>query len=256
MDEVVAYLEYLREMSRKITCRGTLLNVLFKASKKSPDRYLDWDSPRPTPAFQRYLAGVEQDVTFQDGRRLFLGVGLIAGKLVAEGKSATLAAPLFTIPAYVEAGEEKGTELGFEIDWTEASLNYDLLTALLERRDTVDPEDQDSASTALSPAAAQAISDLESDLERRSRAPGAAQWLLSPDTLEEAMSHLRRTVPAVRDRIAPAGVSFRKEDLGKLVNQRPPLWFNHRFAFMATLPDSLSAHEALSRLCVQIRGNA
>lgn len=117
MDPVPAYLEYLREMARKIAYRGTFLNVLHRKSSRSPDRYLNWDDAHGESEKQRYLVAVEQDIKAQDGRSLFIGIGLLVGRLAYDGRVNLMAAPLLLVPVELERGEEVGSNLGYDIQW-------------------------------------------------------------------------------------------------------------------------------------------
>ena len=74
MGAVAAYMEYLREMARKIAYRGSFLKVI-PGTKSMPSRYLDWDVSHSTDDMKRYLLAAEQDRQAKDGRALFLGVG-------------------------------------------------------------------------------------------------------------------------------------------------------------------------------------
>lgn len=249
MDPVAAYLQYLREMARKIAYRGTFLNVLSGKTRRSPDRYFDEDA-RITPVeFQRYLAGVEQDVRTNEERTLFLGTGLLVGSVARSGRRVQIAAPLITTPAEVSAPEENLTDIQFELDWTGSSVNYDLVSAILERNGPVDPEDAIGAPDLLPPSATAAITTFERELEKKCRAPNPGQRLRDPSFIENALSEIRANVPAFRDVITSSPTPYRKDQLATLIASDGLIWFNHRFLFMGSMPDSLSAYEALNEMC-------
>lgn len=249
MDPVPAYLEYLREMARKIAYRGTFLNVLHRKSSRSPDRYLNWDDAHGESEKQRYLVAVEQDIKAQDGRSLFIGIGLLVGRLAYDGKVNLIAAPLLLIPVELERGEEVGSNLGYDIQWGAVSLNYDLITAVLERSGVVDPDDFVGQPNQISPAAGKAVNDLEVELDRLAKQQGLAQRLCAPELAEKFIGHLHKEIPSFRDRVSIARQPYRKEDLNNHVQREGLMWFNHRFAFMGAKPNALSAYEALNELC-------
>jgi hypothetical protein len=156
----------------------------------------------------------------------------------------------------LELPEETGDLLGYEPQWSAISINYDLVTALLEKSSTVDPDDVVGLPNMISPAAATAIYGLEARLDAQLRQRGLSQRLLDADFLEKAFSDLRSEVPAFREQVTSAKSGFRKEDLGAMMERNGLLWFNHRFAFMGAMPGSLSAYESLNDLCTQLRNPA
>src|SRR5262245_32391416 len=256
MDPVTAYLEYLREMSRKIAYRGSFLNVLYRKPRRAPDRYLSLDIPHQGDELQRYLVGVEQDRRMEDGRKLFVGIGLIAGRLSQEvvgtrsRSSINAAAPLLMVPTDVESPEDTGASYAFEPDWNAITVNYELVNAVLERRDMIDPDDSLPIDRMLSPGVATVIDQLENSLEEICGSSGSEHKFASPEYLKTQMDRLRRDIPAfrelVRDPTPPS--AFKKESLRSYVEQDGLTWFNHRFLFMGTMPDSLSAYDALQVL--------
>lgn len=253
MDPVSAYLEYLREMSRKIAYRGTFLNVLHRKPKKSPDRYLSYDAPTPQELMQRYLTGVEQDVGGQDGRTLFLGIGLLAGKLSAKGRATIVAAPLYTVPVELEEVDDTGAQLNAQPQWHATSLNYDLITAVLDRTDGSDTDHIAGAHDMIDPVVTNAVSKIERVIDEQLRSPGHSQRLLSPDFLRTTITELCADVPAFREQVSAAQLPYRKENLRHLVEARGVRWHDHRYYFVGSMPDSLSAYEALNELCNQLR---
>lgn len=246
---VTAYLEYLREMARKVAYRGTFLNVLHRKPRRSPERYLNWDEPHNPRALARYLAAVEQDIRSQDGRALFLGIGLLVGKLAYQGTVNLIASPLIMLPIEVDPPEGVGDSVTHEVEWSAASLNYDLVTAIIERTDTVDPEDAIGLPNQIHPSSAKAINDVEASLGEQVERPGVSQRLAEPSYVESLLTLLRQDIPAFRERIVPATTDFRLRDLPSMMDGHRLTWFNHRFAFMGAMPDSLSAYEALNDLC-------
>jgi hypothetical protein len=247
-DPIVAYLEYLRQMSRKIAYRGTTVDVLGGKSRKSPDRYLAYDILHEAAAMQRYLNGVATDNQVKEGRTLFIGIGLIVGTARAGNKLLKVSAPLIMVPCLVDAPDEMDSGYDCSPEWDAAVLNYDLISALVDKTDAVDTEDAMGMPDLLTPAVVTAIEQVERKLREATKARGAAQRLTDESLAEEISTILRSEIPALRSQITTSRTPFRKED------SRPTdglVWFNHRFYFMATMPDSLSAYRALNQLSEQ-----
>ncbi len=255
-DPVVAYLDYLKEMARKIAYRGTFVNVLHLKSAKSQDRYQPWEGVRTQEDRQRYYAGVDQDMRSQDGRMLFLGIGLLVGRLANDRKGVLVAAPMLTIPIELEPPEENGGGYEAEPLWTSISVNYDLVTAILERNNIVDPDDAMGMPDLLTPATSTAFASLEHQLDTISRQAGASQRLVESSFIDRIAADLRANLPTFRDCIKSQAEPFRKENLRSLVEREHLTWFNHCFTFMGSMPDSLSASNALGTLCAKLKGPA
>lgn len=247
-DPVVSYLEYLRQMSRKIAYRGAIVDVLGGKSRRSPDRYLAYDTPQEDAAMQRYLNGVTADNQLNEGRTLFVGVGLIVGNARSGGKSVKVSAPLIMVPCEVDVPDETDSTYGCTPEWDAATLNYDLISVLVDKADTVDREDAVGMPDLLTPAVVTAIEQVERKLRDAAGTRGAAQRLSDPGFIEEVATILRSEIPALRTQIITSRTPFRKEDVR---GTEGLVWFNHRFYFMATMPDSLSAYRALNQLSNQ-----
>lgn len=240
---VAAYMEYLREMARKIAYRGSFLKVL-PGTAGTPSLYLDWDARHDPQEMQHYLLAANQAKKAKDGRALFIGIGLCAGKL----GNRPVAAPLLLVPVEIEPNEE-GPGLNHDIHWSSVALNYDLITAIIEGADTVDEEDFMGQPNQLSIASGKAVNDIELKLDKIITQSGRQQRLCDVAFAEELIDQLIAVVPAFRNNIFKPATPYRKDDLNGHLQANRLLWFNHRFAFMGNNPGELSAYEALNELC-------
>lgn len=250
-DPVVAYLDYLQQMARKIAYRGNTVDVLGRKSRRTPDRYLSYDADVDDATMQRYLAGVVGDRRLQEGRTPFIGIGLIIGKCRSGVKVVTISAPLVMVPCEVEEPDETEGSYSCTPDWQAATLNYDMLTAIIDKSDAVDAEDAMGMPDFLTPAVTTAMERAERRLREAAESKGKAQRLTDPTFIEGLASDLRAEIPALRERIATSDTPFRKEVASK--RDDGLYWYNHRFRFMAQMPDSLSAFRALDKLGESLR---
>jgi len=255
MGAVAAYMEYLREMARKIAYRGSFLKVI-PGTRSMPSRYLDWDVSHSPDDRKRYLLGAEQDRQSKDGRALFLGIGLCIGQTQGKSRQMKVAAPLLIVPMNIESEDDDGKVLALDIHWKSIALNYDLITTIVEGADTVDEEDSMGQPNMLSPAAASAVNTLELRLDRAFQEPGHVQRISDQKFVEEIIDLLMAEVPAFRSKLFKAPGAYRKEDADRYERSDKLLWFNHRFAFMGNNPGELSAYEALNELCSIIPNEA
>jgi hypothetical protein len=255
MGAVAAYMEYLREMARKIAYRGSFLKVI-PGTRSMPSRYMDWDQPHSSEDMQRFLLGAEQDKQAKDGRALFLGVGLCMGKTKGKNRIVNVAAPLLLVPMNIEPDDDGGGGLALDAHWRSIALNYDLITTIVEGGDTVDEEDAMGQPNMLSPAAARAVHDVEHRLDTVVQRMGYTQEIQEPRFAEEIIDLLMTAVPAFRGKVIKAPGAYQKEELNRYERSDQLLWFNKRFLFMGNNPGELSAYEALNELCSIIPNEA
>lgn len=242
-DPVSAYLSYLQQMARKVAYRGTTVDVLGGRSRRQNARYLDYDSLIDDADLQRYLTGVADDRQLNESRTLFIGVGLIVGTTELSGKTVSVSAPLMMIPCELELPDETDSTHGFTPDWSDACLNYDLISKILDKSEAVDSDDALGIPDFIAPAVTVAMRKIEEKLRDASAAPNAEQQLCDPRFASEIAGILRSEIPAFRS-IKDASTKYRQTDK----KHDGLLWHNHRFYFVATMPDSLSAYRALIRL--------
>lgn len=255
MGAVAAYMEYLREMARKIAYRGSFLKVL-PGTRATSSRYLDWDVSHDPKDLQRYLLAAEQDKQAKDGRALFLGIGLCVGQTAGRSRTLKVAAPLLLVPIEIEQGDEGEGSLAYDVHWSSIALNYDLITAIIEGNDVVDDEDSIGQPNMLAPAVARAVSNIERRLDEVISSPGKAQRVLEPAYVGGLIDLLMAEIPAFRSKVVQAPGTYHKEDLARYEKSSLLLWFNQRFAFMGSNPGELSAFEALNELCSIIPNEA
>jgi hypothetical protein len=239
-------------MARKIAYRGTFRDVLIRKPRRTPDRWRDHDLQWSEVARTQYLAGVLQDCQTTPGRTLFLGVGLVVGTIgTKQDQSAKLAAPVVMIPIEISPPAIPGEPWEMEERWSAATLNHDLISALVGSASVMDPEEVVSLPNTLSPAVGQAMEAAEQRIVSLSQSPGRSQRFRDPAVVDELTDILGAGLGVVR--AARRLQSFQLADLPRLVTGSTLSWINHRFLFMGTMPDALSAYEALDRLCAQRR---
>src|SRR5262245_61161384 len=133
--DLTSYLNYLQDLSRRILQRGGMEQVLYRKSRSRDPRYMPFDSSQTD--LDMYLAAIASELKDDSSRRLFLGVGVVAGSITSTGRWTPIrkvAGPLVYAPVELVA-EEPDTIPDLEVEWEEATLNYDLLTVLLQGSD-------------------------------------------------------------------------------------------------------------------------
>jgi hypothetical protein len=253
MDPVAAYVEYLREMARKVAYRGSFLKVLPGTAPK-PSRYLDWDSDRPPG--NAYLLGVIEDQrTAKEGRSLFIGIGLFIGTLNKNGKARKVTGPFLLVPTETEQGEDDGDGMNLDIHWKSVALNYDLITAIIEGWGQAEDE-LTGVGFQLPPEITTVVNRVEAMLDAATRQPDTEQRLCDSAFAEELITMLMQGIQVFRRNVIRAGAPYNHVERHRHENAAQLLWFNHRFAFMGNTPSELSAYEALNELCSVLSSRA
>ena len=144
MDLLRAYIQYLRDVSRKIISRAGFENVLPIETRKKKNYYFNLDEyeflndveysvPATEQKFLEYIKMVNSFLQLNDDHRWFFGLGIIHGKY----QGSTLCAPLITAICNI-TGNEDGETL-INIDEKSYQINYDLLAKFLNIK--IDEED-------------------------------------------------------------------------------------------------------------------
>ena len=124
---ISSYLDYLRDVSRKIISRSGFEQVLLDKSKKNP-------------SFSHHIIGYNKTVQISDNtyshfdeilkhiernpdKQLFIGFGFICGQ--RDGR--TYAGPLL----FTECEISKNGDIILDVDYSSLNLNYDLVSSLL-----------------------------------------------------------------------------------------------------------------------------
>jgi hypothetical protein len=253
IDPIEAYLQYLIQMSRKITSRGVHTNVLARKTKTTQTHYRSIDSQAlPADKHQSYLKAVHEETVRGEGRSAFMCIGLIVGRIGQGNTARCIAAPLVMVPMDVWQDEDTA-EYGWEPDWAEWALNYDLLTLLIERQvSPADEEDLAQVSDTLSASIRHCVTTAEVDLARRVASPDGRRALVAePEVADQLFAGFQRDLLAFRE-IKPSAVAFDLKQLNQAFAGSAK-WFNHRFYCMASLPNELSTFRALGSLLREMK---
>lgn len=253
MAEVIQYLRYLRDFTRKILLRRGLENVL-RETARTPHCYFDLDNWAANGG--RWNAAVRGHLQTRDGvgRGLFLGLGLVVGRVERRGKRHKVAAPVWFCPA--ELDEETGGK-GWSIpDWSECQLNYDLLT-LLFGGDEPDEEAGDGgilqAGSAISQADLELVGEIEKEMEEALKTETGQRRVVADNEMHRALfEKLRRGSSTVRSAVKIAHSVFSLRQLPELLEQDGLTFFPHRFFFVGAVPSDLSTYSAQKQLVRQI----
>ncbi len=138
---ISSYLNYLRDVSRKIISRSGFEQVLLDKSKKNPSfayQAIEFFktiqiSNNSYPHFDEILKHIERN----PDKQLFIGFGFICGQ--REGR--TYAGPLF----FTECDISKNGDIIIDIDYASLSLNYDLVSSLLGSYNIAEDEEYNAS---------------------------------------------------------------------------------------------------------------
>jgi len=256
---VISYLHYLQEVSRKILLRSGYENVLYGKSKKQNPCYFNYDRKIRLPEYLLQLkALLQRDQT----RGLYLGLGLFVGQVERNKGNRKIAAPLFVCS--VDVFSEEGSPVAMhEIRWESITLNYDLITMVLERRMKLEDEEASLSlpeiDQLISPQKLKILSDVEAEFDRRGEAKDFQRELLKGDRLESTVKLIMREIPEFNC-VTISDEDFDSDNLNDLIRNDQSLlnlgatltFFPHSFLFTAPVPEQLATYIGLRELISQI----
>ncbi|MCS6812342.1 MAG: hypothetical protein NZ772_02020 [Cyanobacteria bacterium] len=244
-DVVQAYLAYLQEMSRKISQRTGMENVLYGKTKASHHYYRAFGTQDA-----QYLRGVDNYLAKTSDRQLFLGNGLIVGCLQKKQTKKYIAAPLIYCLAKVEP-DESGKSYEYIPDLDAASLNYDLITLLFEQ-DDLDEEDYDEfldQSAGVDTKKLDILEEIETKLQTLiDREPGQ---VMTSSLGNEVFRTLKASISEL-SAVEPATERFALDGLQKKSMEAGLKFYDHQFFYVANLPGQLSTYTALRKLIAEV----
>ena len=257
MPNIISYLRYLHDVNRKLlNQRGGLENVLYRKPASQLPNYHPLDQPDPNRP--RHWLGSLRHIENSQSRgvslRALVGFGLVVGQFNSTLKVKKLAAPLAFCDARLVEDEQRPNSVQMRIIWESAALNYDLLTLFVGQSVDDDPDEDGNRlpPTGVGGATLAVFTEVENDLERwASDANPDARFSLSAQT--QAMNYIRASVPEFRSvGISPTPYDHRLLDA--LVLKRPPVFFPHRYFFVAPAAGELTTMTALASLIRQSEG--
>lgn len=246
-DVVQAYLAYLKEMSRKISQRTGMENVLYGKTKASPHYYRALGAKD-----DQYWRAVANHLAKTSDRQLFLGNGLVVGCLWKKQTRKHIAAPLLYALVRVEP-DEAGRVYTYAVEWDSVSLNYDLVTLVLEQ-DLDEEEDNEffDHSAGIDTQQLNILEDVETGLQKLVDSQ-PEQVMTDPPvtalfkTLQTSMSELSGV-----DVIDPSRETFTLDRLQKKSMDIGLRFYPQQFFYVANLPGQLSTYTALRKLIAEV----
>ena len=143
-ETIIKYLKYLRDVSRKIGTRTYLENIFIKVSSKK--RYFITQLKEDFLFYNQdvnkfternlvlSLKNIYKYLEKNSDKKLFLGLGIICG-------TEEIAGPLLYIKCDLYIDENNG-KLYLELDLSSLTLNYDLISKIVERKNFNYDEDE------------------------------------------------------------------------------------------------------------------
>jgi hypothetical protein len=256
MDLLRSYIQYLRDVSRKIVNRAGFENVLPAETRKKKNYYYSLDKysnivelfkddeysiPKSERQFAEYVKTVNSFLLSSDEHRWFFGLGLIHGKY----EGSTLLAPLVTVICNINNSDNGNVQIN--IDEQSYQVNYDLLAKFLNIK--IDEEaDEERVLTQEEEDKFRAIEEIENEIfssARRNKIPD----------IEEIFSKLKNRISNFQQ-VKENGSGFNYEARFQAEPLFGSLLFTHHiFCFVRNVPNILSTYEALNDLLNQQKLN-
>ncbi|AFY49718.1 hypothetical protein Nos7524_3945 [Nostoc sp. PCC 7524] len=249
-DIIQAYLSYLQEMSRKISLRSGMENILYRKTKKNHPYYMPADS-----IDTRYLKQVKDHIDKEADRKLFLANGLVVGTVQKRKENKYIASPLIYFLVDIDI-DESSRQLRTEIEWDSASLNYDLITLILERDLTeleIEIEDNHFMEQRnYFTDKAEVFEEIELDLENYIKQDNLLETLNVTYIAKGIFIKLQQEIEEFKQALI-SDEFFNKNKLDDYINNECLTFFNHQFFYIGSLPGQLSTFTALRKLIQEVK---
>ena len=240
-----SYLSYLQEMSRKISQRQGMENVLYRKTKKSPSFYR-----ASKDIEQSYLRQVKEHLDKEGDRQLFFGNGLVLGTIQKNNIQKAIAAPLISLLVDLEL-DERGRTLTWDVVRESVSLNYDLMTLILARDDDEDNDSPESTEGGIATLSLEAFEEIEQEFEMALKQNRSSE-LLKAETSERIFRQIQSSVREFRSTLS-SEQAYTPDLLEGSIRQLQNLaFYNHQFLFVSVTPNQLSTYTALRQLLLEV----
>jgi len=245
-----AYIEYLRNVSRKIISKAGFEDIFPLETIKRKHYYTVYESElselidlgyleitTDNLKFYRRLKVISNYLENETEYKLFIGSGLIVGKFKNHNVSKFVCSPLFYCPVELDF-EEKIFSL--DLDYESVQLNQDLMSRVFDIiiDEEIDEESEDSNDYYTK---FQNIETIETKYS------GKAKELLKDSSFFKSdLTEIMADFKIVENSIEPFEIKSKTNEIYK--NLDKPKYFNHTFLFVNRVPHELSSYEALNTL--------
>jgi hypothetical protein len=248
-DIIQAYLSYLQEMSRKISLRSGMENVLYRKTKKNYSYYISAESINP-----RYLKQVKEHIDKETDRKLFLANGLILGTIQKKKIKKYIASPLIYFLVNIDT-DESGRQLIHEVEWDSVSLNYDLITLILGKdsiEEEIEIEDHNCPQQINSLSEAEVFENIEVELEKYVNQENIIDIFSDASISREIFIKIKKEVEEFKQALI-SEEDFDESQLNDFMKNEGLTFFSHRFFYVGSLPGQLSTYTALRKLIQEVK---
>jgi hypothetical protein len=243
---VQAYLSYLQEMSRKISVRTGMENTLYGKTKNSHHYYRAFEGE---DVDSQYLRNIKGYLEKESDRQLFLGSGLIVGSLEKKTTKKYIAAPLVYFLVKIDL-DENGKSLTYNIEWDSVSLNYDLVTLILEQDLDEEDDETEFESAGIDNKKLEILEDIENNLEKILK--DNCKKLITNELTSQVFQQIYEKISEF-NQVNLSTEEFTLKKIDNLSRENVGLTFyNHQFFYIASLPGQLSTYTALRKLISEV----
>jgi hypothetical protein len=197
------------------------------------------------------LRNVKSYLEKESDHQLFLGNGLITGSLQKKQTKKYITAPLIYFLVKIDL-DENGRSLNYRIEWDSVSLNYDLITLILEQDLDEDDEEIGLQSAGIDANKLEVLEDIENHLENILRQE--SERLMDAALAVQTFQQIHEKIPEF-NQINYSTDNFTLKKLENLGSNRQVelTFYSHRFSYIASLPGQLSTYTALRKLILEVR---
>ncbi|MDR2207120.1 MAG: hypothetical protein LBE36_13310 [Flavobacteriaceae bacterium] len=259
MDLLRGYLQYLKDVSRKIISRAGFDNVLPSRGKNDYNYYYSLDTyhnlktlfktdgyeiPISDNALKTYIDKVNNYIKDKNHVSLYFGLGLVHGKHKPQsGSEKKMIAPLITVVCNIDKNEQG--KIFIDVDEESYQLNYDLLSRFMNLE--FDEEYEDNKN--LTQEDKDRLNKID-EIEKQIHISGNKREI--PD-VQNIYNQLKEIIPNFDFSQREQTEIFANENDDKF-NYDERNNFNglrflpHIFCFVRQLPDALSTYESINQI--------
>lgn len=250
---ILSYLRYLHDVNRKLLQRGGLENVLYRKAVSQNPYYHQLD--QPDSSRPRHWLGSLRHIQNAEARgfalRPFVGLGLVVGQVDTQKGLKRLTAPLAFCNVELIEDEDRPNSVIMETLWDSVTLNYDLLTLFLGQIQEDEGDEAEIPQVGVGGATLAVFTEVESDFENLANDLNADNRF-TPTALVRIMKYIHDNVPEFRS-VSISEMPYNHRQLDALIQKRPPVFYPHRFFFIASAAGELTTMTALAALINQTK---
>jgi len=251
---ILSYLNYLRDVNRKLIQRGGLDNTLYRKSSKQSPYYIKLDATEldKNKHFLNSLRHIQRSNALGLPLNPLIGIGLIVGKVEVSSRSKNIAAPLMFCNAELIEDMDTPNKVDLNTFWESCTLNYDFITTILgHNRD--DETNSSYYNGNVSPDTLARFSEVEDKIDQICLGSDI-ESKINPEWVLDIMKYITENVVQFNEiQLFDKSYKFELNKLDKLVQNGRLVFIPHIYYFISPAVGELTTVTAMNLLIKQLQ---